>query len=61
MDSVSSNDQEQQVFSKDDLVYTYKSLKQDRDQFQDSMEGNCFDFFLTVSNYSYFCERRGVF
>lgn len=27
MDSVSSNDQEQQVFSKDDLVYTYKSFK----------------------------------
>lgn len=44
------------------ILYTLiRALKQDRDQFQDSVEGNCFDFFLTVSNYSYFCERRGVF
>lgn len=33
------------------FLYTLRKFKTRRDQFQDSVEGNCF-FFLTVSNYT---------
>lgn len=46
MDSVSSNDQEQQVFSKDDLVYTYKSFKTRSGSIPRQRGGQLFWFFF---------------
>lgn len=43
------------------ILYTLRKFKTRRDQFQDSVEGNCFFFLNPFKLYCYFCESRGVF
>lgn len=62
MDSVSySNDQEeQQVFRKDDLVHTQK-VQNKEGSIPRQCGGQLLFFFNRFKLYCYFCERRGVF